>query len=389
MCLRRLTRPLGLAAALLLSPAATVAIDVPARGLEDDGPIQLVAGRFTSARLMAAIAKKIINENLNATAVVVEVSEGNDGTVNALRKLGTGEYHVGLEMWPEDYLACRQLDLCPGVAATYSQAATPVSLVGELGVLGKNGWYIPAYILDTHPELKTWEGYQDDAIGELFSTADTFPLGRFEGIDESYQLFNEEIIANLGLPFVVEYSRSEEAAFRIYEEQIANRGFFLSYMWEPSSAIKQYNLTVVELPSLTASCHKSAKFSDGNYNCGYPEEPIYKLVWSGVAETWPLVHAFVEEFTMTNEMDAELIYQVDTVGNSVDDVATAWVENSGYVWEPWVDAAVAKQAALQEAASANGSEGNDNVVSAGHGAPAMSWYRLLLLPSVVAVWMLS
>jgi glycine betaine/proline transport system substrate-binding protein len=57
-----------------------------------------------------------------------------------------------LEVWPS------------GHAADYETYITGKGSVVDLGLLGpsaKIGWYVPTFVVDEHPELATWEGFQD------------------------------------------------------------------------------------------------------------------------------------------------------------------------------------------------------------------------------------
>ena len=80
---------------------------------------------------------------------------------------------------------------------------------GELGVIGKIGWYIPTYMLDEHPELATWEGLNDNA--DLFATAETSPKGQMLDGDPSFVSYDAEIVENLGLNYEVVVAGTETA----------------------------------------------------------------------------------------------------------------------------------------------------------------------------------
>lgn len=304
---------------------------------EEEG-VKLVALRFTSPRILAQIAKKIIEENLNVAVQVVDPvdpPEGDDWTTEAIKMVGSGAVHAGMEFWSEDLRNCQNLELC-----TESEPAVESM---ELGVVGLNGFYIPSYLLESHPELASWEAYKTNETAALFATNSTYPLGRFEGVDHGYggAQFAEEIISNLDLPFVVEYTDGgEEAALQLLADTVANRGPMIMYMWEPASVIMEYNLSSVDLPNMTEACQVSADTMDGQYNCTYMEEPLYKFVNPGLEDAYPTVYAFIQEFTISNDIDEELIYRVDTEGEDIGVVASDWVDSNRDIWEPWVEAAI-------------------------------------------------
>ena len=59
---------------------------------------------------------------------------------------------------------------------------------------------MPKFVVDEHPELATWEGFKDPELAKLFATAESGDLGQFLMGDPSYVTYDEQIIANLGLP---------------------------------------------------------------------------------------------------------------------------------------------------------------------------------------------
>ena len=61
---------------------------------------------------------------------------------------------------------------------------------GPLGVEGHIGWFIPKFVMDEHPEFKTWEGLkgEEDAFNN-----------EFLGGDLSYVQKDKELIEALGL----------------------------------------------------------------------------------------------------------------------------------------------------------------------------------------------
>ena len=46
-----------------------------------------------------------------------------------------------------------------------------------MGVIGKIAWYIPTYMLESNPELATWEGLRVPDTAKLFASAQTGEKG--------------------------------------------------------------------------------------------------------------------------------------------------------------------------------------------------------------------
>lgn len=294
-------------------------------GAYADDTVKIVAQNWSAARLMARIAEQIIADNLDTAVEVVEM-----GTGDALPQLASGDVHLALEMWNSGRLP-EQLALID---------SGEVGRVGDLGVVGQVGWFVPSYVLESNPELASWEAFQSKETAALFATDSTAPLGRFLGVDPSWGSYDEEIIENLGMPFVVEYAGSEKAAIEALANAVAKQEFIVMYWWTPTAAVAQFDLKQVALPPITDECTTSAATADGKYSCAYPEDPLFKLTWPGLQDAHPTIHAFAQEFAVTNEIQLELIPRVEVNGEDPASVAADWVENNQAIWEPWVEVAL-------------------------------------------------
>ena len=126
--------------------------------------------------------------------------------------LDDGSIDVTLEVWPS------------GHAADYETYITGKQSVVDLGLLGpeaKIGWYVPKFIVDEHPELATWEGFEDPELAKLFATSETGDLGQFLMGDPSYVTYDEQIIANLKMPLKYVVAGSEAALLTGIDQAIA------------------------------------------------------------------------------------------------------------------------------------------------------------------------
>ena len=134
--------------------------------------------------------------------------------------------------------------------------------IGNLGAVGKIGWFVPQYVIDEHPDLATWEGFQDPANAALFATAETGDMGRFLGTDPSYSQYDEAIISNLELPFQVVFSGSEAATVAELDARAAAEEPIVMYWWTPTAAVAKYDLVNVPLPGVfggllrRSGCHR-------------------------------------------------------------------------------------------------------------------------------------
>ncbi len=284
--------------------------------------ISLVVNPWSASRLNAEVAKNIIESQLGNTVEITEVNE-NDAMFTGL---ADGSVDAVLEIWPSGVTEAEEAYFNDGT----------VNNIGPLGAVGKIGWFVPQYVLDEHPELATWEGYKDPAVAELFATAETGDNGRFLGTDPSYSQYDEQIIANLELPFEVKFSGSEPATVGELDARAAAGEPVIMYWWTPTAAVAKYDLVNVELPAYTDECGASAAAGDGGVDCDYPEDVLFKAASAKLAEKDAAVYAFLEKFTLTTDDQLEMLPSMEIDGLDPAVVAAEWVAAHEDVWQAWL-----------------------------------------------------
>jgi glycine betaine/proline transport system substrate-binding protein len=284
--------------------------------------ITLIVNPWTASRLNAEVAKNIIESELGNPVEITEVNE-NDAMFTGM---ADGTLDAVLEIWPSGVTDAE---------TAYFDDSSVVN-IGELGAIGKIGWFVPQYVIDENPELATWEGFQDPELAGLFATAETGDSGRFLGTDPSYSQYDEQIIENLGLPLQVVFSGSEPATVAEVDARVAAEEPVLLYWWTPTAAVSAYDLVNVTLPEYTEECGTSAAAGDGGVDCDYPEDVLYKAASGMLEEKDANVFAFLEAFTITTEDQLEMLPAVEIDGEDPADVAADWVSANEDVWSAWL-----------------------------------------------------
>ena len=185
----------GLAMVLLVTACGT-SQESPAEEAVEKPKIVLGENSWTTALLNTAVAKIILEEEMGYTVEVVAVTGEEQFPL-----MESGEVHAVLETWPSS----RSVEI-----QEYTQKGT-VEVGGDLGVVGIQGWFIPAYVMDAHPELASWEAFKDPEIAALFSTSETGEQGQFLLVSPDWNTFDADFIETQELPLEVVYAGSEEA----------------------------------------------------------------------------------------------------------------------------------------------------------------------------------
>ncbi|HJU80228.1 MAG TPA: ABC transporter substrate-binding protein [Acidimicrobiia bacterium] len=288
-------------------------------GIDPNNPtINLAVNPWTASLLNVEIAKQLIEAHLGYPVEAVAIDENAamftgmaDGTVDAV-----------LELWPSGITDDEQAFLDEG----------SVVEIGELGAVGKIGWFVPQYVIDEHPDLATWEGFQDPANAELFATAETGDQGRFLGTDPSYSQYDEAIISNLDLPFQVVFSGSEAATVAELDARVAAQEPIVMYWWTPTAAVAKYNLVNVPLPEYSEECYADPAAID----CDYPEDVLLKVASAQLEEKAPPVWEFLNNFTITTEDQLSMLPAAEIDGEDISVVAKEWIDTHQDVWQAWL-----------------------------------------------------
>lgn len=283
----------------------------------DKPTIRLAVNPWTASALNVEVAKVIIEENLGNPVEIVSIDENTMFT-----GMSDGTLDAALEIWPSGVTQDEQAFFDDGTVVD----------IGELGTVGKIGWFTPSYVVDEFPELATWEGYQDADVADMFATAETGDNGRFLGTDPSYSQYDEAIIEQLGLPFQVVFSGSEPATVAELDTRFANEEPILMYWWTPTAAVAKYDLVNVLLPEYSDECYEDPATID----CDYPEDVLFKAASAMLEEKDPDVWTFLNNFEITTDDQLSMLPGVEIDGRDAAEVAAEWVENNASVWQAWL-----------------------------------------------------
>ena len=316
----------AVAGVLLAAALAACGDDTKSSGTNDSGStgkaITLAVNPWTGSAVNAYVAKAVIEANLSTPVEIIDIDENatwvglDDGSIDAV-----------LEVWPSGHATDYQ---------TYVTDKKSVVDLGKLGPAAKIGWYVPKFVVDEHPELATWEGFKDPELAKLFATAESGDLGQFTMGDPSYVSYDEQIIANLGLPLKFVVAGSEAALLTAIDQSITDKKPLLMQFWKPHWKQLEVDLVEVKLPDITPECEASLAAADGKYACDYPVDELYKAANAGLEAKNPQAFAMLSKMTLTTEQQSEIAGYVDRDGLTAEAAAKKWVDANPDVWKAWI-----------------------------------------------------
>ena len=300
-----------------IAAAALMAFAACGGGAASNPQITLVENPWPASELNVAVAKIIIEQELGNEVEIVALDENAQWDA-----LAAGDIDASLEVWPSGH--GERIE-------EYINELGSVEDGGKLGPLGEIGWYVPTYMVDGNPALATWEGYQDAAVGEQFASAETGANGRFLGADPSWVQNDEAIISNLGLPFQVVWTGSEDALLAEVSSSYTREEPVLFYFYAPHAIFSKFDLTQVELPAYSDDCYADPAAID----CAYPADELMKILSAGLQEKDAEVYTFLKNFNYGSDAQVAMLGELDG-GASVEEAAQAWVDANESVWQAWL-----------------------------------------------------
>ena len=284
--------------------------------------ITLAINPWTGSAVDANVAKVVLESKLGTTVNLVEIDENA-----AWPGLDDGSIDANLEIWPSGHAKDK---------TTYIDEKKTVEDIGLLGPDAKIGWYVPSFVADSDPKLKTWEAFKDPAEATKFATAESGDQGQFLMGDPSYVSYDQDIINNLKLPLKYVVAGSEAALITAIQQAEKDKKPLLLQFWQPHWLHSKVKLTEIKLPDVTPACDASAAAKDGKYACDYPVDHLYKAASVKLATKNAKAYAFLKKFQLTTDQQNEIAGLADGDAKSAATAAKTWVDKNPDIVKAWL-----------------------------------------------------
>ena len=302
--------------------AAPLALGGAAQAQQECGEVSITEMNWASAQVVTATAAFLMEQGYGCEVAVVP-----SDTVPAVTSVSeNGEPDIVTELWLNS----------TGDAYARLEEQGRVVRAGEiLSPGGVEGWWVPTYLVEEHPELATIEGILEnpDLVG-----------GRFNNCPDGWgcRIVNDNLVPALGL---------EEAGIEVFDhgsgETLAtsmasaysNEEPWFGYYWGPTVPLGQYDMTKVDLGEVDMEVHARNQNPDTE-NPGvsdFPAAPVLTSVTADLAEREPQIVDFLSNMTFeTGTMSALLAWQADN-NASAEETAVYFLRNYSDVWSGWLN----------------------------------------------------
>jgi glycine betaine/proline transport system substrate-binding protein len=285
-------------------------------GGKDCGKVVLNEQAWAGSTANTYIAKNVLEDQLGCEVEITKITE-----IPAFQAMADGKTDAVLEDW-------QHVDQYE----QYIDKAGTVVQGGPLGVEGHIGWFIPQFVMDEHPEFKTWEGLKGEE--DVFNN-------EFLGGDPSYVQKDKELIKALGLDLKHVTAGAEPAQVARWSQAYKQQKPVLFYWYTPQYLNQEYDLAEVKLPPRTDAnkdCKDDAKEGGDpeQYKCEYDVTIINKLFSKKFADSGSPAYDMLKKMKLTNE-DQELVAKA-IAGDKQDpeEAGADWVKDNRDKVDQWL-----------------------------------------------------
>jgi len=285
------------------------------------GTVVLNENSWVGSTANVYVVKNVLESKLKCKVTVSNITEGQP----SFQAMADGKIDAVLEDWDNTLVASNK---------KYVQSKSVV-MVGDNGIAGIIGWYIPAYLLKQYPQFKTWKGLKGKE--SVFKTAESSPnAGTFLGGDPSYVQKDRALIKELGLDLKHVVSGSEPAQVARWTTLYKQKKPVLFYWYDPQYMNAIYDLYRVQLPKRFKGCIDDEKVK-GNHACEYAGYPtLDKLVSSKFAKSGSPALKVIKNFSWTSADQNFVSNLISGKKMDKDKAAQVWIKSHAKQVNAWL-----------------------------------------------------
>ncbi len=286
----------------------------------DCGDVTITEMDWASGAVITNVATFLMEQGYGC-----DVTKVPSSTVPSLISVAeTGEPDIVTELWINGAPAYNDLQAEGKI----------VTLTDVLSDGGREGWWIPKYLVDAHPELATVEGVLANA--ELLG-------GRFHTCPEGWACknTNADLLKNFGVLDagfeVFEHGSGETLASSIAAAYTDGEPWF-GYYWAPTALLGKYEMVDVDLGPYVEDIFLCAADADCEAEgvSGWPVGSVKTVVTTSFQAEEPEVSAMLESLAFTNDQMGEVLAWAEDNNASYEEAAVYFLRSYTEVWPDWL-----------------------------------------------------
>ncbi len=306
----------------LMSAAMLCALSIPAVAQAECGEVSITEMNWASNTVVTNVATFIMEQGYGCDVTIVP-----SDTVPAVTSVAeNGEPDIITELWlnsaGEAYLRLEE----QGKVERVSRVLDPG---------GVEGWWIPTYLAEEHPELTTIEGVManPELVGGTFNNC---PSGW------GCRVVSDNLVRALDLEesgIEVFNHGSGETLASSMASAVQDKEPWFGYYWGPTVPLGKYDMTRVELGEYKPEVHTKNQTQNAD-NPGVSEFPaatILTSVTSDFKEREPEVAEMLSKMTFKTATMSSILAWMDENNASGEEAAVYFLSNNSDVWSTWLN----------------------------------------------------
>lgn len=305
---------------LLLTSAFAMGLAAPAWA-EGCGDVTITQMDWASANVVTSVAKFLMEQGYGCTVTTVPSS-----TPTALTSVAeTGTPDILTELW---------VNTAPAYAKLVADGKL-VELADVLSDGGIEGWWVPQYVVDAHPEAATLDGIlaNPDLVGRRF---DNCPDGW--GCRTVNDNMNRAIdMESKGIE-VFNHGSGETLATAIAAAYADQKPWF-GFYWAPTAVLGKYPMVLVDIGAHDAETHNC----NGSNDCAepgvsaYPSAAVKTAATADFQQREPAIAELMSNISFTNDQMNGVLAWMEDNNASAEEGAVYFLTNNKDQWSDWLN----------------------------------------------------
>ena len=290
---------------------------------EECGEVSLMKADWGSAQIVTAVSKFLMEEGYGCEVTTVPLST-NPALVSVSE---TGEPDILTEIWTNGAPAYKGL----------LESGAIIQVTEVLSDGGVEGFFVPNYLLEKHPELATIEGIaaNPELVGNRFHNC---PEG-WTCLNVSTNLLKAGGLIDAGIENFVHGSGETLAASIAAAHE--NKEPWFGFYWAPTSVLGKYPMTLVELAphdpekhtcNITADCATPSMSA-------FPRSVVVTVLSKEFMAKNSEISNLMTNLSFTNSQMGETLAWVEDNNASYDEGAVYFLTTYKDVWGSWLNEA--------------------------------------------------
>jgi glycine betaine/proline transport system substrate-binding protein len=290
---------------------------------EECGEVSLMKADWGSAQIVTAVSKFLMEEGYGCEVNTVPLST-NPALVSVSE---TGEPDILTEIWTNGAPAYKGL----------LESGAIIQVTEVLSDGGVEGFFVPNYLLEKHPELATIEGIaaNPELVGNRFHNC---PEG-WTCLNVSTNLLKAGGLIDAGIDNFVHGSGETLAASIAAAHE--NKEPWFGFYWAPTSVLGKYPMTLVEMAphdpekhtcNITADCATPSMSA-------FPRSVVVTVLSKEFMAKNSEISNLMTNLSFTNSQMGETLAWVEDNNASYDEGAVYFLTTYKDVWGSWLNEA--------------------------------------------------